>query len=317
MEKTQFGIWSAHKEGQFVIHPEIYKILLKHDMIPLQYIATKKGNSYPTETYPFNPNGSYQGVAAIQSINGRHLAMMPHPERSFLKWQIPWLSKQSLRIMHKTNYTPWFTMFTNSLKIDVTPPPNSSSVLVLGSGAREHALVDILSKSSNISKIYIYPGNDGMLLDNCQQGKVEYADLDVFCNGDSVIKQDMLDLVKKKKINTVIIGPENYLVNGYTDFLHKSNIDCFGPTKYASQIEGSKQFAKEFMVKHQIPTAPFVTFDSYETCYHYIYQLHCQLLTPRIVELFLWLEEVILYRQSSYLIWMINLVIYPLEGGQC
>ena len=124
-------------------------------MIPLQYIATKKGNSYPTETYPFNPNGSYQGVAAIQSINGRHLAMMPHPERSFLKWQIPWLSKQSLRIMHKTNYTPWFTMFTNSLKIDVTPPPNSSSVLVLGSGAREHALVDILSKSSNISKIYI------------------------------------------------------------------------------------------------------------------------------------------------------------------
>ena len=61
--------------------------------------------------YPFNPNNSKESTAAISSKNGRHLAMMPHPERSFLKWQVPWISKNC---NIPSDYSPWFKMFTNA-----------------------------------------------------------------------------------------------------------------------------------------------------------------------------------------------------------
>ena len=81
MKDTQFGMWSAHKEGQFVIEDELRKKLADNGMIPVQY-SDKSGRG--TAVYPQNPNGSVDGIAAIQSRNGRHMAIMPHPERSFL-----------------------------------------------------------------------------------------------------------------------------------------------------------------------------------------------------------------------------------------
>ena len=94
MEDTEFGIWSAHKEGRFFFeNPNVVELLIKNNMIPLQYCDE---NGINTQQYPLNPNGSPEGIAAIQSLNGRHLAMMPHPERSFLKWQIPWLCNNGL-----------------------------------------------------------------------------------------------------------------------------------------------------------------------------------------------------------------------------
>ena len=80
MKDTFFGIWVAHGEGKFNYD--------KYDNnIVAQYVDY---NNKPTDIYPLNPNGSKYGIAAISSENNRHLAIMPHPERSFLKYQIPW-----------------------------------------------------------------------------------------------------------------------------------------------------------------------------------------------------------------------------------
>ena len=66
----------------------------------------------PTEVYPYNPNGSPAGIAAIVSDNGRHLAMMPHPERSYLTWQLQYISSEHQSTMK--NLSPWFLMFRNA-----------------------------------------------------------------------------------------------------------------------------------------------------------------------------------------------------------
>ena len=81
---------------------------MKHNQIPIQYIDYSNNI---TMKYPFNPNNSIQSTAAVSSKNGRHLAMMPHPERSFLKWQVPWISKNC---NIPGDYSPWFKMFTNA-----------------------------------------------------------------------------------------------------------------------------------------------------------------------------------------------------------
>ena len=77
------------------------------DLAALIGSYTFKGNI--TESYPFNPNGSRNGIAGICSKNGRHLAIMPHPERSYFKWQIPWIPKNCLK--KYSDYTPWKKIF--------------------------------------------------------------------------------------------------------------------------------------------------------------------------------------------------------------
>jgi phosphoribosylformylglycinamidine synthase len=68
-------------------------------------------NNNVTDKYPYNPNGSHNGIAAVCSIDGRHLAMMPHPERCFLNWQMPWKPYDK---DNKKFYSPWFLMFKNA-----------------------------------------------------------------------------------------------------------------------------------------------------------------------------------------------------------
>ena len=106
MEDTIFGIWLAHKEGQFVFDKETNTKLMNNNQIPIQYYHNDKA----TMLYPFNPNHSMNSSAAIISKDGRHLAMMPHPERSFLKWQIPWCPN-NIKI---NKYTPWYYLFKNA-----------------------------------------------------------------------------------------------------------------------------------------------------------------------------------------------------------
>jgi phosphoribosylformylglycinamidine synthase len=96
MEGITLPVWVAHGEGQFVAN---------NDNIAIQYVDNTDSI---TEKYPYNPNGSENGVAGMCSIDGRHLAMMPHPERSVLGWQLPY---------HNNNqYTFWLQMFINAYK---------------------------------------------------------------------------------------------------------------------------------------------------------------------------------------------------------
>uniref|UniRef100_A0A2N9IFL0 phosphoribosylformylglycinamidine synthase n=1 Tax=Fagus sylvatica TaxID=28930 RepID=A0A2N9IFL0_FAGSY len=110
MEGSTLGVWAAHGEGRaFFPDDGVLDRVLHSDLAPLRY-CEDDGNV--TETYPFNLNGSPLGVAAICSPNGRHLAMMPHPERCFLMWQFPWYPKQWN--VDKKGPSPWLRMFQNA-----------------------------------------------------------------------------------------------------------------------------------------------------------------------------------------------------------
>ncbi|XP_071647655.1 phosphoribosylformylglycinamidine synthase isoform X6 [Temnothorax longispinosus] len=106
MEDSVLGVWVAHGEGRFTFREEVLKILEQNNCLPIRY-TDDYGN--PTERYPMNPNGSVKGIAAICSKNGRHLAMMPHPERCTQMWQWPWKPA-------KWNYksSPWQRLFDNA-----------------------------------------------------------------------------------------------------------------------------------------------------------------------------------------------------------
>ena len=98
-----FGMWVAHGEGKFEISDDRLEELNQNNQVVMRYVDL---DSKPTEKYPYNPNGSNSGVAGLCSKNGRHFALMPHPERSFIKWQIPWGQD-----LINGDYTPWFHIF--------------------------------------------------------------------------------------------------------------------------------------------------------------------------------------------------------------
>lgn len=109
MEGSALGVWVAHGEGLMQFRsPEAQQKLIASSLAPLRYVDDS-GN--PTEIYPMNPNGSAQGVAGICSADGRHLAMMPHPERAVLGWQWAW-APQHLR--GSLEPSPWLSMFRNA-----------------------------------------------------------------------------------------------------------------------------------------------------------------------------------------------------------
>jgi phosphoribosylformylglycinamidine synthase len=108
MEELIFGIHVDHGEGRLHFPDErIKQQVLDRALAPVVYVDDQ-GN--PTESYPFNPNGSPLGLAALCSEDGRHLAMMPHPERVFLPWQAHWLPEE----MKDLQASPWLKMFCNS-----------------------------------------------------------------------------------------------------------------------------------------------------------------------------------------------------------
>ena len=121
---------------------------------------------------------------------------------------------------------------------------------IIGSGGREHAICQALSKSKKVNKIYCFPGNAGT------SSIAENIDLEL----DNF--QKLKDFILANEIYLVVVGPEQPLVDGITDYLEKFKIRVFGPNKIASQLEGSKIFTKNICKKYNIPTANFGVFEN-------------------------------------------------------
>ncbi|KAF9606409.1 hypothetical protein IFM89_025098 [Coptis chinensis] len=110
MAGSTLGVWAAHGEGRAYFPDDgILDRVLESNLAPLRYCDD---DGKTTEVYPFNPNGSPLGVAALCSPDGRHLAMMPHPERCFLMWQFPWYPKHWN--VDKKGPSPWLRLFQNA-----------------------------------------------------------------------------------------------------------------------------------------------------------------------------------------------------------
>ena len=131
-------------------------------------------------------------------------------------------------------------------------------ILVLGNGAREHALCYAINKSPKTSAIFAIPGNYG-ISKIAQCNKIDLSDfgaIHVFC--------------QKNEIELVVVGPEVPLVEGIVDFFVDKNIKIFGPEKFAAQLEGSKGFMKDLCKEYNIPTASYERFDDEESALTYL-----------------------------------------------
>ena len=131
-------------------------------------------------------------------------------------------------------------------------------VLVVGSGGREHAIVDALFRSPSVEKIYCAPGNAGIA---CQAECVAIKDTDV---------EGLKQFAVENAIDLTVVGPEAALAVGITDEFRKAGLPIFGHTKSAARIESSKEFAKELMAKYNIPTAGYKAFDNYDEAVAYV-----------------------------------------------
>ena len=131
-------------------------------------------------------------------------------------------------------------------------------VLVVGSGGREHAIVEAISRSPKASKIYAAPGNAGIAaLAEC----VAIKDTDV---------EKLLDFAKANEIDLTVVGPEASLAVGIVDRFREEGLKIFGPTKAAAQLEASKDFAKRLMFKYDVPTAAYETFTDFDAALAYV-----------------------------------------------
>ena len=126
------------------------------------------------------------------------------------------------------------------------------NLAVIGSGGREHSICHKLKQSNILKKLICLPGNAGTkkIAENININILDF---------DEVYK-----VIKNHKIDIVIVGPEEPLVNGIVDFLSNKGIRVFGPSKFASQLEGSKAFMKNLCEKNKIPTAKFGVFDDFQ-----------------------------------------------------
>ncbi|MCE5200959.1 MAG: phosphoribosylamine--glycine ligase [Synergistaceae bacterium] len=127
-------------------------------------------------------------------------------------------------------------------------------VMVLGGGGREHAVVHAFSKSNIVTQIHCCPGNPGI------------AKLAVCHDGDPCKPGEMTALCRRLGIDLVFVGPEAPLVAGTADALRKAGILVMGPGKLGAQLEGSKAFSKQFMVRHGIPTSAFDCCNNMDAC---------------------------------------------------
>ncbi len=135
------------------------------------------------------------------------------------------------------------------------------NILVVGGGGREHAIAWKAAQSGLVEKVFVTPGNAG----TASEPKVENIEIKV-TDIDGLIR-----FAVKKDIGLAIIGPEAPLVAGITDTFNQAGLHCFGPTKGAAQLEGSKVFAKDFLSRHRIPTAAYRVFTEPGPAREYIY----------------------------------------------
>lgn len=131
-------------------------------------------------------------------------------------------------------------------------------VLVVGGGGREHAIVDALSRSPQVAKIYAAPGNAGIA---AQAECVAIKDTEI---------ERLADFVAAEGIDLTVVGPEAALAQGIADLFAERGLAIFAPTKAATQIESSKEFAKRLMKQYGIPTADYQVFENYDEALHYV-----------------------------------------------
>lgn len=149
-------------------------------------------------------------------------------------------------------------VFTHIIKGIEMEHPKEATVLVVGGGGRCHAIVDALSRSPQVGKIYCAPGNAGIA---AQAGCVPLKDTQVM---------ELRDFALQNAVDLTVVGPEVALAAGISDVFREAGLRIFGPSKAAATIESSKDFAKRLMAKYGIPTASYRTFDDYEEALGYV-----------------------------------------------
>ena len=131
-------------------------------------------------------------------------------------------------------------------------------VLVIGGGGREHALAWKIAQNKQISRVFVAPGNAGTAL-NPDMVNVPISSV-----------ADLLAFAQKEQITLTVVGPEAPLSQGVVDTFRANGLKIFGPTKAAAQLESSKDFAKAFMIRHNIPTAAYATFTDAKLAHDYV-----------------------------------------------
>jgi len=133
-------------------------------------------------------------------------------------------------------------------------------VLIIGSGGREHALAWKAAQSSKVETVYVAPGNAGTAAEPGMQN-LPIA-VDDFAA--------LADFARDKDVALTIVGPEQPLVDGVVDYFGERGQRCFGPTKGAAQLEGSKAFTKDFLARHNIPTGSYGNFTDIDKALAYV-----------------------------------------------
>ncbi|MEX2366502.1 MAG: phosphoribosylamine--glycine ligase [Pseudohongiellaceae bacterium] len=136
------------------------------------------------------------------------------------------------------------------------------NVMIIGSGGREHALAWKISQSARVERVFVVPGNAG----TAREAGVENIDLDPIDFG------GLVDFARRRHVGMTIIGPEAPLVAGIVDFFSAAGLPCFGPSSGAAQLEGSKAFTKDFLKRHNIPTAAYASFTQVEAALGYLHE---------------------------------------------
>lgn len=131
-------------------------------------------------------------------------------------------------------------------------------VLVIGSGGREHALAWKLAQSPKVTRVLVAPGNPG----TAREPKLH--------NVAVTAVSDLVELARHEQVGFTVVGPEAPLAAGVVDAFRAAGLPIFGPTKAAAQLESSKDFAKQFLVRHNIPTAKYRTFSDAAAAHAYI-----------------------------------------------
>ncbi|MGH8173811.1 MAG: phosphoribosylamine--glycine ligase, partial [Rhodanobacteraceae bacterium] len=133
-------------------------------------------------------------------------------------------------------------------------------ILVIGSGGREHALAWKLKKSRRVEEVLVAPGNAGTAREpGVRNVAVAASDID-----------GLIALARNENIGLTVVGPEAPLVAGVVDRFRAAGLACFGPTRIAAQLEGSKAFAKDFLLRHNIPTAAYEVFSDLDEALAYV-----------------------------------------------
>ena len=134
------------------------------------------------------------------------------------------------------------------------------NILIIGSGGREHALAWKAAQSKQVTKVFVAPGNAGTALEK----NIENVSIDILDFA------KLAEFAQNNNVGLTIVGPEVPLVAGVVDYFNERKLPCFGPTKGAAQLEGSKAFTKDFLARHKIPTADYQNFTEVEPALAYL-----------------------------------------------